>query len=335
MRCRPFERQPSLRARVVRHALTAGAWAMRAGAGGVPDASAPVEELEAYGLRLRDVSERAAARRPIGRHVRWQTDPAAPVDTTWILTPGIERPTGSDRVLLHLHGGAYFMGSSVTHRGLGAALSRAARAPVLLPDYRLAPEHPFPAALDDVRAVWAWLTEDLQLPAHRIALSGDSAGGGLAAALLVRLRDQGDALPACYVGISPWVDLAGRSASMREREDVDPWLSPDMVSPAARTYAASTPIDDPLISPLYADLRGLPPALVHAGSDEILLDDAVRFVAACRDAGVDASLGTFPGLWHVFHAFPIPESRDAVHEIGAFVRRHVPDRDAARLHSWS
>lgn len=305
------------------------------GAGGVPDAAASIEELEAYGIRLRDVSEGAAARRPMSRDVRWHTDPAAPVDAAWILTPGIERPTGSDGVILHLHGGAYFMGSAVTHRGLGAALSRAARTPVLLPNYRLAPEHPFPAALDDVHAVWTWLTDDLGLSAGRIALSGDSAGGGLAAALLVRLRDAGVPLPACYVGMSPWVDLAGRGASMHDREDVDPWLSPDMVSPAARTYAGTSAIDDPLISPLYADLRGLPPVLVHAGSEEILLDDAVRFVSACRNAGVDASLGIFPGLWHVFHAFPIPESRDAVHEIGAFVRRHVPDRDTSVLDASS
>ena len=159
---------------------------------------------------------------------------------------------------------------------------------------------------------------------ERLAVTGDSAGGGLAAALLVRLRDEGRVLPACYVGMSPWTDLAGTGASMQELDDVDPWLSAAMVVPAARAYAGTVPLDDPRVSPLYADLTGFPPTLVHVGGDEILLDDAVRFVDACRAQGVDASLGRFDGLWHVFQVFPgMPESRDALREIGAFVRRHT------------
>lgn len=311
--------------------MIAGVRMMRTvGAGGAPDPDGPEHELEDYALRMRTSMERVSARLPVTRGVTWRESHDGPVAGSWVVDrrarrrPGRDEVDTTDRVVLHLHGGAYCLGSPATHRGLATALSRRAHAAVFLPDYRLAPEHRFPAAFDDAYATYRWLVEDHGVPASRIAVTGDSAGGGLGAALLVRVRDEGIALPACYVGMSPWTDLAGTGASLTELDGIDPWLSAAMVKPAARAYAGEIPLDDPRVSPLYADLAGLPPVLVHVGGEEILLDDAVRFVDACRDAGVDASLGRFDGLWHAFQAFPgMPESRDALREIGAFVRRHT------------
>jgi epsilon-lactone hydrolase len=330
---------PSVRARIVKRGLIRTLAVLRARSGGVPDPMGPVEELEQYALAIRNQMESFGARRPAPRGATSYEAQGTPVPGLWVVDdrarvrPGEDPIDTTDRVVLHLHGGAYCMGSPVTHRGLGAALSRTSRAAVLLPDYRLAPEHPFPAALDDVDATYRWLTRERGVDPARIAVVGDSAGGGLAAALLVRLRGDGEPMPACYVGLSPWLDLAGTGESMHELDEIDPWLSAAMVSPAARSYAGEHALDDPLVSPLYAELDGFPPVLVHVGSDEILRDDAVRFVAAARRDGVDASLGVFEGLWHVFQAFPgIPETGASLREVGAFIRRQTtgsPERTTA------
>jgi epsilon-lactone hydrolase len=338
---------PSLRSRIIRHGLVAAVTALRRSGEGSPDPDGPVEELEAYALRLRAQMEELGNRLPPSRGSHAVAARRAPVSSLWvasdrvvgdvaaleqvpierIVDAGASDPdllARADRVTLHVHGGGYCMGSPVTHRGLAGALSRTTHGPVLLPDYRLAPEDPFPAALDDVVAVYRWLVDDLGVDPRRVAVTGDSAGGGLAASLLVRLRDEGRPLPAGYVGMSPWVDLAATGATMTALAAVDPWLTAGLVLPAGRAYAGDTPLDHPQVSPLYADLRGLPPMLVHVGSDEILLDDAVRLVDRARGAGVDASLGRFDGLWHVFQAFPgMPESRDSLREICGFVRRQT------------
>jgi epsilon-lactone hydrolase len=326
---------PSLRARVVRRGLVTGLELLRRRSGGLPSPDAPFEELERYVLEIRTRAERLLARVPPGRDVEAVRLLGSPV-------PGLvvaERTSGSPpadrvgfgewlaaapRVILHLHGGGYFMGSSVTHRGFGAALARVSGAVVVLPDYRLVPEHPYPAALDDAEAVARWLTETCGVDPARLAVTGDSAGGGLAAALLVRLRDRGAALPACYVGMSPWLDLAGTGQSVIDLDGIDPWIPAAMLPLPARFYAGELELDDPQISPLYADLSGLPPSLLFVGGDEILLDDAVRFTARARAAGVAADCGVYPGLWHVFPVFPgLPESRDVLAEVGGYVRRHT------------
>lgn len=326
---------PSLRARAVRGALVAGLELLRRRSGGMPGPDAPSEELERYVLEMRTRAERLLARVPPGRDVEVARLLGSPVPGLAVAgrahgTPPADRAgfgewlASAPRVLLHLHGGGYFMGSSVTHRGLGAALARVSDAVVVLPDYRLVPEHPYPAALDDAEAVARWLTETCGVDPARLAVAGDSAGGGLAAALLVRLRDRGAALPACYVGMSPWLDLAGTGDSVTELDGIDPWIPAEMLPLPARFYAGAVPLDDPRISPLYADLSGLPPSLLYVGGDEVLLDDAVRFTARARAAGVAADCGVYPGLWHVFPAFPgLPEARDVLAEIGGFVRRHT------------
>ncbi len=347
---------PSLRSRIVRRGLVVAVTALRSTGTGAPDPDGSEEDLEAYALRLRTQMEELATKLPPmrGAHALASTD--APVRSLWVASERVvadlaarERMepdllvdpelgladvlTRADRVTLHLHGGGYCMGSPETHRGLASALSRTSRGPVLMPDYRLAPEHKYPAALDDAMETYRWLVEERDVSPQRIAITGDSAGGGLAASLIVRLRDDELPGPACYAGMSPWTDLAATGGSMQELASVDPWLTAALVKPAGRGYAGTVPLEHPYVSPLYADLHGLPPLLVHIGSDEILLDDARRFVEKAREHGVDASLGRFEGLWHVFHAFPgLPESRDALREIGAFIRRHtaeVPVRRSA------
>ncbi len=328
---------PTLRARLVKAGFVAGLELVRRRGGGLPAADAPEEELHEYALELRAQLETLAGRLPAGRTVRFEDAEGPPHGGLWVADgravppfgeDGIDQPLGTgsaERIVLHLHGGAYILGSPRSHRGLAAAFSRTSHAQVLLPRYRLAPEHVFPAAVDDALATYRWLVERRGFAPERIAVSGDSAGGGLALAMMLAARDAGLPLPACYVGLSPWTDLAATGGSMQELDGIDPWLSADMVLPAARSYAGAASLEDPLVSPLYGDLAGLPPMLVHVGTDEILLDDAVRLVERARAAGVDASLGRFPGLWHVFQAFPLPESRSSLRELGAFVRRHTSE----------
>ncbi|MFP4312661.1 MAG: alpha/beta hydrolase fold domain-containing protein [Nitriliruptoraceae bacterium] len=326
----------SLRARVVRAGFVLALRAMRElGAGGLPDPDAPRRELEAYALRMRATMESVLGRIPVGRDIEVLPLTGAAVPGLVVL-PAELRPALADiadprewlaqveRVVVHLHGGAYALGSPRTHRTIAASIARTARAAVVLPDYRLSPEHPFPAALEDAEATWRWLLDVAGVHPWRVGISGDSAGGGLAAALLVRLLAEGVPHPACYLGWSPWLDLAATGDSIRDRAGADPWLPAPLLLPAALAYAGDTPLTDPEVSPLYAPLAGFPPTLLHVGGDDILLDDARRFVARARAAGVDASVGVFPGLWHVFPAFPgLPESRDTIAEAGAFLRRHL------------
>lgn len=278
------------------------------------------ERLARLARAVRDDFERLARFTPMPRSATVTPALADGVEGEWVVDERAE----NDRVVFHVHGGGYVLGSARTHRGLGRAMSRVARARTFLPEYRLAPEHRYPAALDDVVAAYRWLVHDQGVDPDRLAVSGDSAGGGLALAMLVVLRDAGERLPACYVGFSPWTDLAATGDSVKELDGTDPWLRSHLLLPIGQAYAGDTPADDPYISPLYADLEGLPPMLVHAGSDEILLDDGRRLVERARAAGVEASVGVFGGLWHVFQAFPgLPESRNAMREVGGFIRRHT------------
>lgn len=226
--------------------------------------------------------------------------------------------------LLYLHGGGYCVGSIASHRGLAGDLSRAVGRRVLLLDYRLAPEHPFPAALDDATAAYRSLLDGGADP-QRLAIAGDSAGGGLAAATLVALRDAGTPLPAAAALLSPWTDLSLSGPSMEARADVDPMVQRATLQPMADAYLDGADPTTPLASPLFADLRRLPPLLIHVGSAETLLDDAVRFAARARAAGVDATLEVWDDMVHVWHAFAflLPEARDAIARLGAFLRERL------------
>jgi acetyl esterase/lipase len=236
----------------------------------------------------------------------------------------IPRHATEDRVLLYLHGGAWVMGSPRTHRALVADLACRAGVRALSMDYRLAPEHPYPAALDDSVNGYEWLLANGVEPA-RIVVAGDSAGGNLALALLLRLRDAETPLPAGAVLLSPVTDLGLGGASHVTRRPVDPFFAKADLRAFIASYAATHDLRDPYLSPLHADLRGLPPLLVHVGDHEVLLDDAVRLGELARAAGVEARTVVWPEMTHVFQAqtLLLPEARRANAEIGAFIRSRL------------
>ena len=244
--------------------------------------------------------------------------PVAPAE--WLRPPAAE----AGRVVLYLHGGGYVIGSPRSHRHLAAAVAAAASASALLLDYRLAPEHPFPAAVDDATAAYRWLLDQAVAP-ERIAIAGDSAGGGLTVATLLALREAGVPLPAAGVCISPWVDLTCSAASYATRAEADPIVRRAGVEQMAQAYLGPTPARTPLASPLFADLRGLPPLLIHVGSDEVLLDDAVQLAERAKAAGVDTTLEVYDRMIHVWHWFlpMLDEAQGAVEAVGRFVRRHA------------
>ena len=241
--------------------------------------------------------------------------PTAPAE--WLRPPSAT----PGRVVLYLHGGGYVIGSPRSHRHLAAAIAGAAGASALLLDYRLAPEHPYPAAVEDATAAYRWLLDQAIAP-ERVVIAGDSAGGGLTVATLLALRGARVPLPAGGVCISPWVDLTCGGASYATKAEADPIVKRAGVEQMARAYLGATSPRDPLASPLFADLRGLPPLLIQVGSDEVLLDDAVELAARAKAAGVDATLETHERMIHVWHWFlPMLEKAEtAVAAIGRFVR---------------
>jgi acetyl esterase/lipase len=224
------------------------------------------------------------------------------------------------RHILFLHGGGFILGSPTLYRHFTWRIASAARACVLSIDYRLAPEHPFPAALDDAVTTYRWLLADGADP-RRIAVMGDSAGGGLALSLLLRLRDEGIPLPAAAVALSPWTDLALTGASLGVNANADPLVSPEQPRQFVDYYLAGADPCDPYASPLYGNLEGLPPTIFQVGSDELLLDDAVRMADRMRAAGCRIELEIWPRMPHVWHLFApvMPEARQAIERIGAFV----------------
>jgi len=228
-------------------------------------------------------------------------------------------------VVLYLHGGGYAIGSIKTHRALAANISKAAGVRVLLIDYRLAPEHPHPAAVDDAVTAWRWLLRQ-GLDPSRMVISGDSAGGGLTMATLIALRDAGEALPACAVPISPWVEMEAVSESWTTRAEADPMVHIEGLKLMADWYLNGQDPRAPLASPLHADLSGLPPLLVQVGDAEVLLDDSTRLVEKAKAAGVDATCDVIPDGIHVMHAFAplVPEATAAIDRLAAFVRQHLP-----------
>lgn len=222
--------------------------------------------------------------------------------------------------ILFLHGGGFCFGSIRMYADLAARLAAAAQARVVLSEYRLAPEHRYPAAHEDALATYAHLLNERAQPGA-IALVGDSAGGGLVLATAVAARERGLALPAVLAVISPWVDLACGGSSYADKAACDPMLPTDVMSLCATQYAGGHDVGDPRLSPLHADLAGLPPLLIQVGTEEILLSDSTRLAEAARAAGVDVTLRVYEGMWHVWHLFAwaVPEGKIAIRELGEFV----------------
>ena len=229
-------------------------------------------------------------------------------------------------VVLYLHGGGFIMGSSRTHRGISGRLAREVRAEVYTIDYRLAPEHPYPCALEDAAAAYRTLLAEGVSPS-RIAVVGDSAGGNLAFALMLKLKGEGLRLPAAVVGLSPFVDMTGSGASMTANATLDPFLDAVRLPDVVGAYAPGCDPLDPLLSPLFGDLDGLPPCFIQCGGDEILLDDARRMHAALTAAGVASELEVWPQMPHVWQAFArfLPEGRAAIDHIAGFLRGRIGD----------
>ncbi|MFC9839635.1 alpha/beta hydrolase [Rhodococcus sp. NPDC127530] len=244
-------------------------------------------------------------------------DSANGVDVEWVRTPGCDR----SRVVLYLHGGGYSIGSIAAYRDFCARISDGSGSAVLSVGYRLAPEHQFPAALDDAVTAYRWLL-DTGVPADRIVVAGDSAGGGMTVATMVALRDAAVALPAGAVCISPLADLAHTGESVHEKAYADPIVTPEgSHSYAVRYLGEHGDPTDPLASPLYADLHALPPVLIQCGTAEVLLDDSLRLARKIRDAGGVVDLDVWPGMIHIFPFFAstIPESQQALRYLTAFV----------------
>lgn len=258
--------------------------------------------------------EALSAFTPVAPDVKVEKITVEGIPVEWVTSPNAKE----DRVFLYLHGGAYIMGSCNTHRFLASKLSRSTASRVLLPEYRLAPENPYPAAVEDALTAYRWLVNSGVSP-ENIIIGGDSAGGGLTLSTLLSLKEAGDQLPALVILLSPWTDLAGTGESMETRKDADPWLKPEASRATPVLYIRDLDPRDPHVSSIYADLSGLPPMLIHVGNDEILLDDSIRLVDRARAAGVEASLKIWDDMWHVFQTFNIPEGQQSIEEIGEFV----------------
>jgi monoterpene epsilon-lactone hydrolase len=257
---------------------------------------------------------------PVASDVALEPVDAGGVPAEWVTASGV----APERAVLYLHGGGYVVGSIRSHCELASRLSKAAAARVLLIGYRLAPEHPHPAAVEDATAAYRWLLS-IGISAGRIVVAGDSAGGGLTVATLVALRDAGQPLPAAGVCISPWVDMEGIGDSMTSKAAVDPIIQVDGLKRMAGMYLSGLDPRTPLAAPLYADLSGLPPLLIQVGGSEMLLDDARRLAERARKAGVDVTLEVWDDMIHVWHVFAtlLPEARQAIDGISAFIRGRV------------
>ncbi len=264
--------------------------------------------------------ETLAAKFPVATDVQYELLHADGIPAAWIGTPGAE----ANRTILYLHGGGYVIGSITTHRDLAGRLARAAAARVLLIDYRLAPEHPYPAALEDATKAYRWLLKEGTAPEH-LVIAGDSAGGGLTVATLVALRDAGLPLPAAGVCLSPWVDLEGIGPSMTTKASIDPIVQRPGLLWFASLYLGQTDPRTPLAAPLYANLVDLPPLLIHVGTAETLLDDATRLAAQARAAGVDVTYAAWDDMIHVWHLFAamLPEGQQAIEDIGRYVQQQT------------
>jgi acetyl esterase/lipase len=242
------------------------------------------------------------------------------IPAEWISPP----EANAERVLLYLHGGGYIIGSLKSHRDLVARLSSAAGVRSLLIDYRLAPEHVFPAAIDDALTAYRWLLASGTKPEH-IILAGDSAGGGLTLALLQTLRDKHVPMPAGAVLLSPWTDLVGTVESRTTREAVDLIFTAKAINSLSSLYAGNEDTNNPLISPINADLRGFPPLLIEVGCDEVLLDDSLQVAEHARAANVPVELTVWDDMWHVFQQFSyvLPEGQQSLENMGRFIRRQT------------
>ena len=278
--------------------------------GGIPFARAAQDKLGRLGARV------------VGKRVELVPCAFPQFEAAWALPQGYDPAGGA---ILYLHGGGYTAGSIEYAVGFGSVLAAATGCRVFSVGYRLAPEHPFPAAVEDAYAAYLHLLDSGLTPGE-IVLSGESAGGGLCFALTHKLKQLGLSVPRAIVGISPWTDLTLSGASCRANRRNDPSLRYDMLASYARMYAADD-LKNPLVSPLFGDVSGFPPTLLFAGEAELLLDDAVAMAHALKRAGVPCELHTAKGMWHVYVLYGVREAREALRRIVEFLKDNLAVRD--------
>ena len=242
------------------------------------------------------------------------------ITAEWVSAPG----ASENKAVLYLHGGGYIIGSTRTHRVPMYHLSKASGARILVLNFRLAPEHPFPAAVEDSVTAYRWLLAQGISPKN-IVIGGDSAGGGLTLATLVALRYMGDPLPAAGISHSGWTDLANTGETFVTKAEEDPIIDKEMVENMAAAYLGDRSRTIPLASPYYADLRGLPPLLMQVGGAEVLLDDSIRTAERAKEAGVDVTFKLWEGMPHVWQVFAsfLPEAKQSLEECGEFIKKHT------------
>jgi acetyl esterase/lipase len=282
--------------------------------------AAPVAPEGASIQEIRSGFEQMGAMFPLPDDVTLEKVTANGVPAEWVSAPGAR----TDGAVLYLHGGGYVIGSVNTHRELVSRISRSSGLRALSLDYRLAPENPFPAAVDDSVAGYQYLLNQGIAP-ERIAVAGDSAGGGLTIATLVALKERGLPQPAAAVPMSPWVDLEGIGDSMTSKDAEDPMVHKDALLPMAEAYLGGANPRTPLAAPLYADLSGIAPMLIQVGTAETLLDDSTRIAEKARSQGVSVVLEPWQDMIHVFQLFAnmLPEGQQAIDRIGEFIRERV------------
>ena len=264
--------------------------------------------------------EMEASQLPVAENVSCEPLSIDNIPAEWIVPAKASRRG----VLLYLHGGGYCVGSIDTHRGMVSHIASESGTKALLIDYRLAPEHPFPAAVEDSTTAYKWLLSQ-GTASDDIIIAGDSAGGGLAVSTLISLKEKEIPLPAAAVLLSPWVDLAMTGDSITSKADIDPLVTKESLFEMAEAYLGETDGLVPLASPVYAALKGLPPMLIHVGTSEVLHDDAARLADLAVKSGVEVSLNVAEGMCHVWHYFTVmlPESIAAIKEIAVFMREHL------------
>ncbi len=266
---------------------------------------------------MRASMEAGASTVPVPDDIQHGDFDAGGISSRHVAAPDVR----NDRGVLYFHGGGYVLGSLNTHTELMGRISRVCRAPVLGIDYRLAPENPYPAAVEDAVASYERLRQN-GITAEQIVIAGDSAGGGLALACMLALKEQNIPLPAGAVLFSPWTDLTGSGESVNSRAALDPMVSPELLSPMAQMYLNGADPSEAGASPLFGDLSGLPPLLVQVGDHEILLDDSLRLAERAKTVGVDVTLQVFDGAFHVFQNQPhLPESAEALAAVADFFDR--------------
>jgi monoterpene epsilon-lactone hydrolase len=310
---------PSLRSRLIRFMLTHRHWfRFQLKRRTTIDWNTSIPQLR----QEADKTSKFFGRLPKGIRVSPVTIDDLPAE--WIVPSQAKK----DKAILYFHGGGYVMGSVQAHRPIVTKFVKGSGVGALLFGYRLAPEYPFPAALEDSMTAYRWLLAQGVTPSH-IVFVGDSAGGGLGLATLIALRDKGIALPAAVVALSPWTDLKCTGESLRTKAKVDPLTWAESWTVFSKYYVGDNDPGNPWISPLYGNLRGLPPMLIYVGEHEVLLDDSTRFAKKAKNTGVDITLRVGEGMVHCYPVLAplFPEAKQAMDEICAFIKTHVGNQN--------